>query len=793
MFFTGRFLALAVVLVAWMLLIGLCGVAVQAGLDYHQFELGLYAGVLFGLQLPDYLLFALLALAVHTIVDHKHVGALVALALYAFMAFAGLAGVEHHLLVYGAGPAWSYSDIQGFGGSLLPWLAFKGYWAGWALVLAVLARLALVRGREVRAGTRLQLARARLTPPTRLAGAVGLALVLGLGGAIFYNTNVLNTYHSSADLLARKAAYERRYGQHANVPQPRVTATTLRVELHPDQGTAEVRGEYRLVNPSDAVIDTVHIATSLSQGLATERLVFDRPAEAVAVDAALGHRSYRLATPLQPGEALQLTFDLRFAPRGFFNWGIDESVLANGSWIQKGTWLPAVGYQQMRELHDVADRAAAGLPARPKIPLLEDAAARQVLPGDVGIAFDAVIGTSGDQVAIAPGVLQRSWREGGRRYFHYASDAPIREEVEFFSGRYDLHQERWNDVTIQVFHHPGHAQVVERIAHAAQASLALYTKIYGPYPYGTLRFVENAGRGMGAHSEPGLIDYGDGFALLDPSRDPGSLDLVFAVTAHEVAHQWWGGQGLAPAMVEGVGFLAESMATYSATQVVEQALGHDQMVAYLGMMRNEYAVPRPLAAPPLLRATEQFQNYRQGPLALHALGQYIGRDQLNLALRRLLAKHGHGSTPLATTLDLYRELQAVTAPRYRQLLHDLLAANTYWSLSAPVANTRQLPDGTWEVTVELQARKFVVDMAGGEIDQALDEWVEVGVYPGPVQVGETGQVILDEPLYLEKHQLRHSTQTITMRVPVEPGHVGVDPRSLLVDLQPRNNFSEIAR
>jgi hypothetical protein len=64
------------------------------------------------------------------------------------------------------------------------------------------------------------------------------------------------------------------------------------------------------------------------------------------------------------------------------------------------------------------------------------------------------------------------------------------------------------------------------------------------------------------------VDYGDGFALLDPAREPEGLDLVFAVTAHEVAHQWWGGGRLQPARVEGVGFLIESMATYSATQAL---------------------------------------------------------------------------------------------------------------------------------------------------------------------------------------------------------------------------------
>ncbi len=41
-----------------------------------------------------------------------------------------------------------YTEMRGFGPSLGPWLWFKLYWAAWALLLAVVARLLWVRGRE---------------------------------------------------------------------------------------------------------------------------------------------------------------------------------------------------------------------------------------------------------------------------------------------------------------------------------------------------------------------------------------------------------------------------------------------------------------------------------------------------------------------------------------------------------------------------------------------------------------------------------------------------------------------
>jgi aminopeptidase N len=388
-------------------------------------------------------------------------------------------------------------------------------------------------------------------------------------------------------------------------------------------------------------------------------------------------------------------------------------------------------------------------------------------------------------------VLRRTWREHGRRYFQYASPAPIREDVQFFSGHYAVERAQCNGVDVEVFHHPTHDSIVKTMARSACASLALYPKLFGPYPHRTMRIVENASRDVGAHSEPSLVDYGDGFALLNAGTAPEDLDLVYAVTAHEVAHQWWGGGQFSPARVEGAGLLIESMATYSAMQVVEKTRGPDQLHAYLDMMRSEYQLPRSRASPPLLRATEQFLNYRKGPLAMYALSQYIGRDQVNLALRRLRDAHPPGSTPLATTLDLYRELKAVTPVQYQAVLHDLFAANTYWELSATQAQAKPVGDGRWQVTLDLRARKLDVDDAGAEIGRPLDEWVEIGVYPGAARKAENGEVIVGKPIYLKKHRIDKAAQTITVVVPREPGHVGVDPRALLVDVRPRDNFVDV--
>jgi aminopeptidase N len=266
------------------------------------------------------------------------------------------------------------------------------------------------------------------------------------------------------------------------------------------------------------------------------------------------------------------------------------------------------------------------------------------------------------------------------------------------------------------------------------------------------------------------------------------------VVAHEVAHQWWGTQ-LAYARVEGAGVLSESLATYSSMRLVEETLGPQHLRRYLRFLRLESDGPRSLAMPPLLRATEDFLIYRKGPFALYTLGEYIGKERVDEALRRLLEKHGGGRPPLPTTLDLYRELRAVTPDTFHSLLHDLFEANTYWELEAEQATAKQTGDGTWQVTFNVNARKSVINSVGVESEVPMDDWVEIGIYAEGEQprnnldVEQIGDA--DTPFYPQKHRIRSGPQTITVPMSRLPASVGIDPNRLLVEVNTGNNISTI--
>ena len=780
--FLGKFAGLGLVLVALQALMTAAGMLIQVFLRQFDLEVGLYGRILFGLQLPDYLLFALLALVVHVLVNHKYVGHLLVVIAYGFMVFGPALGVGHNLLVYGTDPGWTYSDMRGFEPFIGPWLWFKFYWAAWAVLLALAATLLWVRGKDTDVGWRLALACRRLTRPAARVAAAAAALILILGGVIFYNTNVLNAHQSASDGSARRAEYERRYRQYKSLPQPQPTAIKLNVEIYPEHRAAEIRGKFDLVNTSAAAIGSVHLATN--PAVNTKSIRLDRPAKNVLADNELGHHIYALETPLRPGESLRVDFEVHFKPRGFPDRAIDASVVANGTYFTNDAWLPAIGYRTDRELRSAGDRRKYGLPARPETPLLEDVEARRDASGATRVAFEAVVGTGEGQVAIAPGTLRRTWTQGGRRYFHYAADVPIRNHYAFLSAAYAVREERWNDTSIEIFHHPTHAWNVDRMVRSVQASLDYYTQQFGRYPHGQLRFVEQPGDGVSLHASPVNISYEEGFSLLNPGADPRDIDLAFAVVAHEVAHQWWGAT-LTPAPVEGAAVLTESVAWYSAMQVVERTLGREHLRRLLSMMREVYAAPRTRAGVPLLRAADSFLTYRKGPFAMYALGEYAGTERVNAALRRLLDRYGSGAPPLATSLDLYQELRAVIPQPLHYLLVDLFEANTFWELATQRVSAKQTGTATWQVTLDVTARKVVVDTAGVETEVPMDDLVEVGVF-APATAGGPG-----EPLYQQMHRVRSGKQRITVVVPSKPALAGIDPRNLLIDVESNDNLKEI--
>lgn len=778
---TGKFLGLCLISIVWMALLTFGGILMQLQLGYTNIETSLYIQAFFGLQLTDYLLFAMLALVVHAIVNHKYIGYLMIFLIFIFMAFPSTFNVEHPMLIFGADPGWWYTDMRGFGPTRWPWLWFKIYWIGWALLLAVAARVLWTRGREQNFTYRLKKAQLNLTRLTTWIAILASLLILSAGSFIYYNTNVLNEYLTRADITERKAEYELHYGRYRNIPQPQLTATRLHVEIYPNQQQLDIQAMYTLVNRDTISIDSIHIG-SIS-GITPSQVTFDRPAAGVLIDNNLSHHIYELEHPLQPGDSLHLNFIVHYQQHGFRHNSQDALVVENGTYFTNFDLLPAIGYQPYRELNDPVVRKKYGLNARPAIPSLYDPEARKKPMSWDHNTFEAIVGTSKNEVAVAPGTVYRTWTKGNRSYFHFKTSKSIRGEYSFLSARYRVLENKWNDVAIRIYYYPDHAINTDRMLKSVKASMAYYTKQFGPYPYSHLTIVERAGNTGGASSEASMIDYGEQYSLMTPDDSPNGFDLPYYIMAHEVAHQWFGGAQLSPAHVEGAGVLIEGLAVYCGMQVLKETYGEGHLRQYVSFLHSFYEMPRSLATNSLLQANESFLYYRKGGLAMYVLSEYIGKERVNEALKNLLQKHQSGKIPLPTTLDLYHEIRQVTPDSLTYLLQDLFENNTYWRLKTKQFTVAQTTAGNWEATLKIEAHKVIVDSTGAEKEVAMSDWLEIGIFEKDKRP--------DEPLYLRMHRIRSGEQIIKVTVPRKPDGGGVDPNHLTIDLRQDDNIIQL--
>ena len=98
--------------------------------------------------------------------------------------------------------------------------------------------------------------------------------------------------------------------------------------------------------------------------------------------------------------------------------------------------------------------------------------------------------TSPDQIAIAPGYLQKEWTENGRRYFHYKMDAPMLNLYSIQSARYAVRRDRWQDVNLEIYYQPGHEFDLDTMMESMKESLAYCSANFSPFQFHQLRIIE---------------------------------------------------------------------------------------------------------------------------------------------------------------------------------------------------------------------------------------------------------------------------------------------------------------
>jgi aminopeptidase N len=346
-------------------------------------------------------------------------------------------------------------------------------------------------------------------------------------------------------------------------------------------------------------------------------------------------------------------------------------------------------------------------------------------------------------------------------------------------------------VKLEVYYIKEHAWNVPRMMNAIKKSLEYYTKNFGPYMHKEARIIEfPRNQGRFAQSFPGTMPYSEGVGFIANINKPDDIDFVTFIVAHEVGHQWWAHQ-VVGADMEGATLLSETLAEYSALMVLEQEYGRDTMRKFLSYDMDNYLRSRGterLKERPLLMVEDAqgYLHYRKGGVVLYYMKEMIGEDAVNRALRKLIQKYGYAPPPYPTAYALIDALREETPPNLQYLIKDLFEDITLFSNRTLTAAAQKRNDGKYDVTINVEARKFKADAKGNETEVPVDDWIDIGAFAKPAKGKQYGDTLYRERVHMTK---KNSTYTfVTASVPEK---AGIDPFSLLIDRVPDDNMKNV--
>lgn len=807
----SKFIAIIKVQVLLLSLLMVGGMLVQISKGYFHFEISLYLFELFGINLIHFAIWAMLAMLIQTIIPNPYVG-------FFFLLFApvamiglmevgpkiGLAFFEQNVFRYNQGPGMifglPYSDMNGYGSILKPYFVYKLYWMMAGMLLLLGALLMWVRGLPHSFLERLSIAKFRMKGRLVIGIVVLLIGFISLGATIYYESNILNQHFSRQDQrdLLTKAVIK--YQHYRKTPQPKIVSVNIHLNLFPEDNSLQSKGTYLLVNETDKVLDTLVI--NYEAGL-HHSYTFDQATKVISKEkiADLAHFDIlKIEKGLAPGDSLKMDFALQGAPSTWLR--ANDEVKSSGTFIRDnhfprfGFWLDYVRGQLQMNVNIEKPHPHDSL-AIHELHATKDSDR---------IDFEATISTSLDQIALAPGYLQKEWvgeyemsPYGKRRFFHYKMDKKIAHSFMFVSGKYKVLRDQWKDIKLEIYYHPEHEYNVHRMMEGMKASLIYNSENFSPYQFKQIRIAEFAQVGSAsAHGFPNLIPYGEeaGFiADIDDSED-GGIDFAFGGAVHEVAHQWWGHQvGSADAL--GSKMSSESMAEYVTLMVRKHEKGIDKARLYLKHSMDKYlqgrsrerSIERPLA---LGDPSQAYIHYAKGVLAFYALSEYLGEAKLNRAIQSYVEKVAFlEGEEYTTALELVDFIKKATPDSLQYMIKDWFETVTLYDSKMLSAQTTKLPNGKYQVDMEFLVSKYrsvgkgekvFQDETGDSITYQSAE-MDVPMYSLPLadylEIGVFGKD--GKELYLEKHRFEQIDNRLSVVVDALPVEVGVDPYHVMVD------------
>ena len=271
--------------------------------------------------------------------------------------------------------------------------------------------------------------------------------------------------------------------------------------------------------------------------------------------------------------------------------------------------------------------------------------------------------------------------------------------------------------------------------------LSWYNDYFGvKYPLPKLDLIAVPGGFGGAMENWGGITFFESRLLFNPATNPDSARRgIFAVLAHEMAHQWFGDlvtMGWWDNLWLNEGF-ASWMQEKAAAHFYPQwknwlnGYGQKQFAMALDARRTSHPVQQAVADQSEAMTAFDGITYNKGQALIRMLENYLGEDAFRDGIRRYMAAHAYGNT---TTSDLWEALEGAAGKPVKGI-----AASFTEQDGVPLISAETSCNGG-DQRMTLRQARFVIAPAG-TAPLPPRSW-QIPVAVGPLSSTQPAQVLL---------------------------------------------------
>lgn len=747
------------------------GITLQVSNHYYDIDLPSYFTLYYYSAFPLFL-FVVLIVFVQSLSPNKYLGMVFSMMVTFVFVFAPRLGIEHYLWRYADVPLLQYSYFNGFGHYAK---AFNWYMLYWSSLAGLLAVLTIGMWQGFQNGTFLKRISniGKQAKGVKLIGLGCAVLFIGSGSYIYWQSNVLGTYKSEKQQMEWRIGYEKRYKKLV-LPQPIIKSVKTAVALYPDQGKYEVKGFYMIKNEGMLPISKLWI--SMDPSVSSFQITVPEIAQ-LKIDQKYKQQFITLKKPLAPGKELKMDFSLIVANNGFIPFDSENSLSANGSYIELEKFVPHFGYAANFETTDEMEREKVGLPVK-------NIAAHADRNYHL-IELETTISVPKVQHVVTVGTLQKIWNEGDRSYFSYKTAAPMEFMFALSAAAYTIKTEIYKGITLKFCYLEKQVYNLKVMVKAVKDAIDYGSSNFSNYGLKQFVMAEIPQYRGAATAYPGLIFSAEKISFMGNFSDGNVVDQSYAVTAHEVAHQWWANQ-ISPLAIPGSKVLTESLAKYTEAMVAEKAFGKMYLRKYLRDDNYLYFANKDRNGEelPLSKTVDQaYVYYQKGGLVLYGIKEAIGEKKMNAALSRLLQNYRFPNQK-PDVHALMNELMKEVTPQQVKLIKDGFEKVVSYGMKIKFLNCKPSTNGSYKLTVEVE----LAQMEDGSSSVTVPDLdVDIAVFKEQEEDWNSSS----KPIYLKKHHFSKTKTIITIEVDEKPKAVAIDPFAYYLDEDLTDNVAQI--